>query len=855
MTRQSSGDLAERARAARTLADLAQMLEELRQREARQRRGPALSYRQLAGDTGWSVAAIGTYLSGTRLPSAARLERLVAILGADAAERAALVAARDRLVATGRLVAALRVADRARGPAGAPRTLPASTPRFTGREAQLAILDRLLGSAEVGPAVLTGMAGVGKTALAVHWAHRVATEFPDGQLYVDLHGYDVAVSLSTMDALGLLLSSLGAARATLPDHEAGRAALYHRLLRGRRLLVLLDNANGADQVVPLLPAPPSVAVVTSRDDLRELVATDRVDLDLLTMAEAVSLLRALIGDRADREPEATRALALRCGRLPLALRVAAEHVASRPDMGLFEFVAEHDGAAAELDTFDAGDEHADVRAVFSWSLRGLPGASARTFRLLGLMPGYDLDVAGMAALAGVDPGDVGAIADTLARAHLIEPDGVGRLGMHDLVRAFAGESCERELSTMERHTAVRRLLDHYLATATAAIDRQFPLNRSTRLAGLSEPDASVFADVGAAAAWLAAERVNLVRACVHAARGGWPRHAIGLALVLRPLLDEGYYDDALIVHGAALAAAEKLGEECGPAERAGIYSGLGIAHWRLGRLDIAAEQLRLAFDEHQRAGNAGGATLSLCALGLVRDAQGRFREARRCQQRGLTLARAAGIRAQEGIQLVNLGYSHLRLEQYAEAAELYGQAFDWFSRDGEQFGLAQAQWGLAMALEGQGQLDEALARAEASLAGARSFGQVAGRVRVMATIGSILRRMGRLDEAVDQLAEALRECREVNNPRPTAQVLNALGETYHDRGDDDLALVRHTEAVALADQCGDRLEAQRALVGLGDAYAAMGDADRARESWRRAYRFYSNARLPAAARVRARLSS
>jgi tetratricopeptide (TPR) repeat protein len=360
--------------------------------------------------------------------------------------------------------------------------------------------------------------------------------------------------------------------------------------------------------------------------------------------------------------------------------------------------------------------------------------------------------------------------------------------------------------------------------------------------------------VAAASAWLTAERTNLVRACGHAARHGWPHHAIALARLLRPFLDDGFYDDALTVHTAARTAADQLGDECLPADRAGIYGGLGITNWRLGRLDLAAEQLASAFKENQLAGNAGGATLSLAALGLVRDAQGRYRDARRCQQRALAIARRAGNRAQEGTQLVNLAYSHLRLEEYAEATDLYRQAYDLFERSGEPFGVAQAQYGLAMALQGLDRLDDALAHAQASLAGAGSFAQVAGRIRVLATIGSIQRRMGHLADALDQLTEALRECREVNNPRPTAQVLNALGETYRDLGQHDLALRSHAEALELADRCGDRLEANRAMVGLGDTHAARGEADCARDFWQRAYRSYAGASLPAADRVRARLA-
>jgi tetratricopeptide (TPR) repeat protein len=326
-------------------------------------------------------------------------------------------------------------------------------------------------------------------------------------------------------------------------------------------------------------------------------------------------------------------------------------------------------------------------------------------------------------------------------------------------------------------------------------------------------------------------------------------------LALRPVLDGGYDDDARAVHLAALDCALRLGDACDPTDRAGIRTGLGIANWRLGRHAEAVEQLRLACDENLAAGNAGGAALTFAALGLVFDARGRYREAIDCQRRGLETARAAGIRIQEAVQLINLGYGHLRIEQYEAAADLYRQAHEIFVGDGEPLGEASARAGLAAALEGLGRYDEGLAAAEEAVAINRSLAHAVYRLRATATVGSIHRRLGRLDDARDRLTEALLECRALNNPRPTAILLNTLAETCCAAGDHPGALANHAEALALSARAGDLFEHTRALVGLGDAHAAAGDPDRARGYWQRAYEAYARAAVPAADRVLARLDA
>jgi DNA-binding SARP family transcriptional activator len=330
-----------------------------------------------------------------------------------------------------------------------PRQLPAPVAHFTGRASELAALTGALDQSGAGGpgavviSVIEGTAGIGKTALAVRWAHQVADRFPDGQLYVNLRGYDRDQPMTPADALARFLRALGMAGQDIPADEDERAAQYRSLLADRRMLVVLDNAGSVEQVRPLLPGGPGcMVVVTSRDALAGLVARDgagRLDLDLLPPGEAAGLLLALIGARVDADQGSAAALAALCGRLPLALRVAAELAASRPDVPLAALASELAGAR-RLDLLQAGgDQRTAVRAVFSWSYRHLDPGSARTFRLLGLHPGTDFEPYAAAAITGTGLDQVQGGLDRLVRAHLLQQTADQRYGMHDLLRGYAGE--------------------------------------------------------------------------------------------------------------------------------------------------------------------------------------------------------------------------------------------------------------------------------------------------------------------------------------------------------------------------------------------------------------------------------
>lgn len=376
-----------------------------------------------------------------------------------------------------------------------PAQLPADVPAFIGREAELSRLSDLArlpgplqpsgllqpsgpvrsagparqmapagaaGSTTMAVVTVSGTAGVGKSALAVRWAHLAREGFPDGQLYVNLRGYDPQQPVSAADALAGFLAALGVAARDVPPEVDERSACYRTEISGRRMLVVLDNASSVEHVRPLLPGTPScVVVVTSRDSLAGLVAlhgAHRLDLDLLPAADAAALLRTLIGARVEDEPEAAAVLAGQCARLPLALRIAAELATARPASPLAELVTELADQRRRLDLLAAGgDPRAAVRAVFSWSYRRLPADAARAFRLLGLHPGPDLDPHAAAALTGERLDGARRLLGLLAHAHLIGPARAGRYGMHDLLRAYAMDLAHAEDSETERDQALSRL--------------------------------------------------------------------------------------------------------------------------------------------------------------------------------------------------------------------------------------------------------------------------------------------------------------------------------------------------------------------------------------------------------------
>ena len=749
-----------------------------------------------------------------------------------------------------------------RSPTAVPRELPARVAGFTGRSGELLALTELLGQpgAETpGTVVISaigGTAGVGKTALAVQWAHEVTDRFPDGQLYVNLRGYDPDKPMSAGDALARLLRSLGAPGQDIPAEQDERAARYRSMLAGRRMLVILDNAGSVEQVRPLLPGSPScTVVVTSRDALPGLVARDgakRLDLDLLPLDDAVGLLRALIGGPVSSDPDAASMLALQCCRLPLALRVAAELAASRPAVPLADLTAELADQRERLDRLDpGGDSRTAVRAVFSWSFRNLDAGTARMFCLLSLHPGPDFEPYAAAALTGGTPGEARRAIEVLARAHLVQPAGRGRYAMHDLLRAYARELTVGRGSEQERRAALTRLFDHYLHAAAALTGTLFPAERC-QPAESARPPSSLppAADPAGARAYLDSERPNLAAVVAHAAEHGWPGHATRLAATLHPYLEIEYVFEALAIHGHALRAARAIGDRSAEAEALASLGGLDF--WQ-GRQQEAVDRLHRALVLFREVGDRRGEARALSDLGIVRLQQGWYQDASGYLQRALVLHRRIGNRFAEARVLSNLGRAAQRLGDYQEAGTRYQQALMMSREAGDSTGEAYTLVRLSVIDLQELRYQQAVTRLQRALTLFRITSHRAGEAEALSSLGQVSSRQGRYGQATDYFQQALTLFRKMGDLADEAEALNGLGEVMLAQGDSDQARTVFRRALDLARQAEVPYDQACAHNGLGRAFLTAGDHELARHHWQDALALFGELKAPEAEEVRRQL--
>ena len=756
-----------------------------------------------------------------------------------------------------------------------PRELPADVRAFAGRAAELAVLDQVLtgaatvagemtgtGDGQAAAAVISavsGTAGVGKTALAVHWGHRAAEGFPDGQLYVNLRGYDPDRPLTAADALAGFLRALGVPGQDIPPGQDERGARYRSLLAGRRMLIVLDNASQAEQVRPLLPGTPGCAVlVTSRDSLAGLVARDgaaRIDLDLLPLDEAVALLRELIGERADTDPEAAAALAGYCCRLPLALRVAAELAAGRPNVQLVGLVAELADQQRRLDQLDAaGDRRTAVRAVFSWSYQHLDADAARAFRLLGLHPGPEFGRWAAAALTGATPDQAREVLARLARAHLIEPASSDRYCMHDLLRAYASELAATHDNDHDRNAALTRMFDHYLHTAASAMDTLYPAERHRRPAvSATAAPGPALTQPAQARAWLDDQRTVLIPVAAHAAEQGWPGHATRLGLTLaRHLEVGGYLPEAVILHGYVCSAARKSGDR---AAEAVAHASLGIIDGMQSRYDQAAAHFEQSLAMSREIGDRIGQARALCCLGNIHASQGRYDPAAGQYQQALALFRKAADRLGQARVLDNLGMVDRIRGRYPQSLSHHRQALTLQREIGDRQGEARAAFHLGATYRRQGRFDMAATHLRASLAHSREVGDPDGEAMSLSELGVVEAAQGRRKQAVEHHSQALDLWRKTGNRSGEAVGLNGLGEVLLGAGQPEDARVRLNAALVIALQIGDKYEAARAHSGLGQACQATGERDQACLHWQQAFTVYEELGVPEADEVRGRLAT
>lgn len=747
-----------------------------------------------------------------------------------------------------------------------PAQLPADVPTFIGRQEELAALDRLLDrtlraddqAGEPLRAVLisavSGTAGVGKTALAVRWGHQVRRHFPDGQLYLDLRGYGPAEAVSAGEALSAILTALGVAGPGIPLELDARAAAYRSRTAGRRILIVLDNAAGAEQVRPLLPGTSScLVVVTSRDALTGLVVRDgaeRLELDLLPMPEALALLRALIGDRVAAEPAAALALAAQCARLPLALRVAAELAAARSGLPLAELVAELTDHRHRLDLLDdVDDDRTAVRSVFSWSYDRLPADAARTFRLVSLHPGLDLDHSAVAALTGRTHQHARSMLQILVRAHLIQPVGPDRYRQHDLLRAYAAELVVAQDPRESQRQALTKLFDYYVAAVGRAMDRLHPAETHRRpvvpSTGASPP---WLPDADSARAWLDAERSGLVRVAEHAATHGWPDQAVRLSGLLFRYLVTGHHAEALALHGHARTAALRTGDRRGQAL---ALHGLGTGYLQMGRYAPAADMFERALALFRLTGDIVGQARARGNLGVVAERLARHQAAAAHFEAALELFRQIGDLVGEARALTCLGDVEERLGRYGPANDHLEQGLALSRRVGDEAGEADALNNLGVVEVRLGRYGPAGEHLDRALELFRRRNDRTGEAWVLNSLGALHTHQNRPDQAVEHHRRALAQFREIGERDGEGWALNGLGEAANTAGRPTEALEHHTTAHAVTLDTGMLDQQARAHLGLAQAHHALDDRDRARVHYEQALALHAGLGIPGSDRIRA----
>jgi DNA-binding SARP family transcriptional activator len=581
--------------------------------------------------------------------------------------------------------AALTAALRDRAPtAVVPRQLPAAVAHFTGRESELKILSELLDHVGRGPgtvviSAISGTAGIGKTALALHWSQQVADQFPDGQLYLNLRGFDPSdAPVELAIAVRALLDALDVTPARIPGGVEAQLALYRSMMAERRMLVLLDNARDESAVRPLLPGfGGCLTLITSRSQLTGLVALDGavpLTLDLLSVGEARDLLARRLGhDRVADEEQAVAELIEACARLPLALNIVAARAALHPGTRLSELARQLDDSHRRLDLLSARDSAADIRAVFSWSLRTVSDDAARMFCLLGLHPGPDISVSAAASLAGADHAAARHALDELTAAQLLSEHSADRYAFHDLLRAYAAEQASVRATEASRHDALRRVFDHYLHTVWHATVLAYTPWSPPELAPLA-PDANpeILADRQQVIAWFEAERPVLLAVATRACQAGFDTHtwqlAWGTGLYL---IRMGYQSEWSTLCATALAAAEHGNDLTGQCY---AHRWFGEILSALGRFDEGHDHLRQALTASEALGDRSWRCSIHLAIGRAFEKQGRYDEAIHHAQRAVDLCRDGTHPARQAQALNAVGWYYSKLGQRERALESCQQA-------------------------------------------------------------------------------------------------------------------------------------------------------------------------------------
>jgi tetratricopeptide (TPR) repeat protein/transcriptional regulator with XRE-family HTH domain len=701
-----------------------------------------------------------------------------------------------------------------------PAQLPADIIGFAGRESDLNALDASVpvdGGVKV--VVLAGAAGVGKTALAVRWGHRVAAAFPDGQLYSNLRGFAPGQPLEPVAVLAGFLDALGVPDDRIPPEQDTAAALYRSMTAARRMLVVLDNALDVDQVRPLLPGGTgNLVLVTSRDLLTGLVVSHgarQQTLGPLTATDAMDLVTHILGaDRVDAEPDATAALVAECARLPLALRIASANIRVDPHIDISEYVTEL-RASDRLNRLSVGGDSAgSVRAAFDWSYRRLTPSIQRLFRHLGLVPGPDVTPEAAAAITGADSAEAAHWLRALADVHLLDRNAPQRYTFHDLLRAFAAERTHAVDSRTERDAAVARLLDWYLRTTVAAAETIAPtvVRLPAPPAAASGPPSVRHPNPTVAMNWLQSERRNLVAAVTYAADHGPYEPAWRIADALRGYFAAaGHLVDWIAVGNAAYAAATAGGDLAGQAAATAV---LAHAYNHAADYDQAIEQATVGLSLSRQAGWLAGEARALNQLGLMHSERGHLDKSVELLSQALALDRRGGDRPGVAVRLLNLGLTCTLAGRLTEAIDYLKRSSQADDYDGHGDVLVWALANLGRVQRLTGDFDAATATLTKSISRARTHGMPQAEGYALGSLSGVHADRGQLAEAelLADAAEAL--ARESDaflrmawaiNRQATVDVLVGRLESAGDRYEQ---VIRMTSDESMLD---DRIEA---LVGL-----------------------------------------
>ncbi|MEV6522886.1 BTAD domain-containing putative transcriptional regulator [Longispora sp. NPDC051575] len=715
-----------------------------------------------------------------------------------------------------------------------PAQLPPQVADFTGRTAQLDTFDALLGS---GRAVvlhtIAGVGGVGKTALAVYWAHHVRAHFPDGQLHINLHGYSAASPVTPLDALSRFLRALGVAPENVPTDVEEATSLYHSRLAGRRILILLDNAGHPDQVRPLLPADPgSLALITSRDRLAGLTARDgarRLNLSVLEPEESVRLLGAILGaDRVAAEPTAAARIAELCGHLPLALRITAAHVADTPGTSLAEHAARL-GSGGRIDALELGDDPSvSVRVAFGHSYAALDPESARVFRLLGLVPGPDFTPEAVAALTGTSVPAARRSLDRLASAHLVEAHPAHRYAFHDLMREYAAEHGTTE---SDAGHATSRLFSWYLRTAEAASQGQGQMTREFLPVHL-DPPPMAFPDPSVALLWLDAEYFNLRSVIHHCCTHEAVVTALLLTEAIRGYMNlrrhcADYLSVTLTVHGL-------IPETSDPRIHALAEDNLGTAYRVNSRHNEAVQHLTSGLHWIRRVEGRPDEARFVVSLGMALRLTGRMSEALDNYHQALDLFRPHNFEHWPFLFALSLvSEVHRLLGAFGKALDTGNEALVFALRHKPSL-ACYLQEVIATVHIDRGACEKGLELARAALELSRTCQEKLAEPHALNALGAARRGLGHMGEARLAYTEALLLVDTARSSESEVETLCGLaGLDSHD-GAFPRAVERARRAVDIAHRCVNVVGEGRARATLAEVHLSAGDLDLAATEARRA---------------------